>query len=435
MPEGFNLRVLHLPTPAALAREIARIEPYPDRVAATTPKGIFQVVHAAGLSWVAAVLLKQELLALDADCIISPAVYLGDRDAPTDALIMATARQYAALIPRLRLFPVGDLPRLAAELERLLSDVGATPEPIEIGGAPWSWGERTYVMGIVNVTPDSFSGDGLIDPGHGRDALVAAALAQALDFAALGADMLDIGGQSTRPGASPVSLDEELERVVPVISALRSAVPLPLSVDTFKAEVAAAALDAGAALVYDSWGFRLPAGGWNEALARLVARRNVPVVLMHNRRAVPAASTIGGHYPRVEYDDLLGDLIRDLRESIAFAETQGVRPEQIIVDPGIGFGKTPAQNVELLGQLSQLRSLGRPILLGTSRKSFIGLALNVGPQERVEGTAATVALGIQAGVDIVRAHDVGVMVRVARMADVLVRPGAWERATVAQPAG
>lgn len=421
MPERFNLRVLAVPTLHDVAREIARIESYPDRVAATAPKGSFLVVHAAGLAWVAATILKQELLAIDADCVISQDVYLGDRAGTTDTLIMATVWQYTCLIPRLRRFPVGDLPRLADELEALLRHCAGPPAPMDIGGTTFGWGAKTYVMGILNITPDSFSGDGLLLPGA-EGAAIDHAVAQARAFAASGADMLDIGGESTRPGATPVDRDEEIARVVPVIAALKREHALPLSIDTFKAEVAEAALDAGADLVNDVWGLRLPDGGWNVELARVVATRRVPIVLMHNRRARATAGSIGGHYAVVAYGDLLAEIVRDLRESVAFAEEQGISRARVIVDPGIGFGKTPAQNIEVLRQLSQLRSLGLPILLGTSRKSFIGRALNAGPAERVEGTAATVALGVQAGADIVRVHDVGPMVRVARMTDVLVRP-------------
>ena len=432
MADRFNLRVLHLPTTADVAREVARIEGAPDRVAAAAPKGTLLVIRADHLAPAAAVILKQELLALDADCVISPAVYLGERDTATDTLIMATERQYRALIPRLRPFPLGDLPRLAEELEVLLASYTGDTPPTRIGGTTFRWGERTYVMGILNVTPDSFSGDGLLDrdgkPDAGRQSPIAAAVEQARDFLAAGADILDVGGESTRPGAPPIPAADELARVIPVIAAVRAALPAPISIDTFKADVAAAALDAGADLVNDVWGLRQPGGGWNEPLAELVATRNVPIVLMHNRRADPVSSSLGGHYQAVEYTDLLGEIMRDLRESIAFAMARGIRRERIIVDPGIGFGKTPSQNVELLRQLSQLRSLGLPILLGTSRKSFIGRALNLGPQERAEGTAATVALGIQSGADLVRVHDVATIVRVARMADVIVRPGAWERA-------
>jgi len=288
------------------------------------------------------------------------------------------------------------------------------------------WGERTYVMGIVNVTPDSFSGDGLA-----REAdLIDAALGQARQFADAGVDILDVGGESTRPGADVVDAAEEQQRVVPVIRALRTELNLPISIDTWKVDVAAAALDAGADIVNDVWGLRLPDGSWDHVMAQLVAARGVPVVIMHNRRAHATREAIGGVYRAAEYVDVVSDVLRELAQDVQFALDQGIAPEQIILDPGIGFGKTPAQNIEVLRRLHEFGSLGHPLLLGTSRKSFIGLALGgLPPQERVEGTAATVALGIQAGIDIVRVHDVAAMVRVARMTDAIVRPGAWARLT------
>lgn len=289
------------------------------------------------------------------------------------------------------------------------------------------WGERTYIMGIINVTPDSFSGDGLIE---GESDLVARAVAQARAFAAAGADILDIGGESTRPGAAPVSADEERDRVVPVIAAIRQECDLPISIDSFKAPVAAAALDAGADMVNDVWGLRLPDGGWNEPMTALVRDHDVSIVIMHNRRAPASQNAIGGHYRAVQYDDLVGDILRELGEATGWARDHGIPSRSIIIDPGIGFGKTPAQNIELLRRLSEFRSLPYPLLLGTSRKSFIGAALGgAPPHERVEGTAATIALGIAAGADIVRVHDVAAMARVARVTDAIVRPGAWERLT------
>ncbi len=298
--------------------------------------------------------------------------------------------------------------------------------PLTIGNHQFRWGKRTYVMGILNITPDSFSGDGLV---RDEDVIVHA-VSQAHTFAVAGVDILDVGGESTRPGADVVDAAEEQRRVVPVIQALRQTFDLPISVDTWKADVAAAAIDAGADIVNDIWGLRLPDGGWDHAMARLVAERNVPIVIMHNRRAQAERGAVGGYYGAAAYTDLIGDVVRELQEAVQFALDQGIRPEQIILDPGIGFGKTPAQNIELLRNLDRFTTLGYPLLLGTSRKSFIGLALGGVPaHERVEGTAATIALGIRAGVDVVRVHDVAAMVRVARMADAIVRPGAWERLT------
>lgn len=288
-----------------------------------------------------------------------------------------------------------------------------------IAGRRFVWGKRTYVMGIINVTPDSFSADGLVQPGID---LVAAALAQAQQFAAQGADLLDVGGESTRPGAQPVTAHEELHRVVPAIRAI-ARLGLPISIDTYHAEVAAAALDAGAHLINDIWGLRQPSGGWNQPLATVARARDVPIVLMHNRRAQATIGALGGHYPAVEYDNLIGDIISELREAAVYAEAQGIRREQIILDPGLGFGKTPEQNLILIRRLREFCSLGRPLLIGASRKSFIGLPLNLPPHQRDEGTAAVTALAIQGGADIVRVHNVLMNVRAARISDAIVRYG------------
>ncbi len=307
--------------------------------------------------------------------------------------------------------------------------VARSSDGLTIADTTFRWGERTYVMGIVNITPDSFSGDGLLDDVD----VTATAVAQAQHFAAQGADILDVGGESTRPGASKVGADEERARVVPVVRALAAATNLPISIDTSKATVAEAALNAGAHLVNDVWGLRQPEGGWNEHLARLVAERGVPIVLMHNRRAQPSQDGVGGHYQQVHYHDLMNDIIADLEHTIEYALSAGIAYQNIVVDPGIGFGKTPAQNIEVMRHLERFNVLGLPLLLGTSRKSFIGKVLNMPPEERMEGTAATVVIGIQAGVDIVRVHDVGPIVRVARMTDAIVRPGGWERALQRHP--
>lgn len=287
---------------------------------------------------------------------------------------------------------------------------------LTIGPTTFEWGARTYIMGIINVTPDSFAGDGLMAVG---DNWVQAAVAQGVRFAQQGADILDVGGESTRPGAAPVSAEEELRRVVPVIRALAAAVSVPISIDTAKAVVAEAALEAGAALVNDVWGLRL-----DPDLRQVVARRRAPVVLMHNRSRqehVVREAQLGGRYVGIAYDDLMADIARELRESIALAHASGIPDDHIIVDPGIGFGKTVAQNLELIDRLGELRQLGYPVLVGPSRKSFIGYTLNLPPEQRLEGTAAAVAIAIARGADIVRVHDVGFMVRVAQMTDAIVR--------------
>ena len=307
----------------------------------------------------------------------------------------------------------------------------------------FEWGQRTYVMGIINATPDSFSGDGVARENVARESLaresvaresvaresvaqvsteevVARAVAQARRFLGDGADILDVGGESTRPGSVPVTAEEELARVVPVIRALRAAVgEATISVDTYRAAVAEAALDAGADWINDVWGLRM-----DPDMAPLAAARGCPVVIMHNRskpKDVAQEQRLGGRYVGIHYEELMADIARELSQQMAVAAAGGMRAEQIILDPGIGFGKTVAQNVELIDRLGELKALGRPLLIGPSRKSFIGYTLDLPPEERLEGTAAAVAIGIDRGADIVRVHDVRAIARVARMTDRIVR--------------
>jgi dihydropteroate synthase len=288
----------------------------------------------------------------------------------------------------------------------------------------FTWGERTYVMGVLNITADSFSGDGLIDstvspPNNETARIVKKAVEQARRFIAAGADLLDVGGESTRPGSQPVRLEEELKRVLPVIKALAAEFQTPISIDTYKAGVAEAALEAGAQLVNDVWGLQA-----DPELAGVIARQGTPVILMHNRSSWVHAEIkehLGGRYIGMEYDNLIQDIQCELMDSVELAHTCGIPDELIILDPGIGFGKTVEQNLELVDRLSEIRSLGYPVLLGPSRKSFIGYTLKLPPEQRIEGTAAAVAVGITRGADIIRVHDVEYLVRVARMTDAITR--------------
>jgi dihydropteroate synthase len=426
MTDQHNVRVLAASSLSDVQREFANVAGVEAR--ALAPSGLFYLIRADRLSYRAAMWLKQILLSLDANCVTRSDLALGDLDTETDVVIYGSLRQYRELLGQLDGSPLAQLRGLAAQIEAVLDAHTASQRgTLTIRNREFLWGERTYVMGILNVTPDSFSGDGLEVDGED---MVARALVQARQFAAASVDIFDVGGESTRPGSQVVDVDEERRRVLPVIKALRNEFDLPISVDTWKTEVAADALAAGADIVNTVWGLRLPHGGWDQAMAQLVRQQNIPIILMHNRQAQASQEAVGGYYKAVEYVDLLGDVIRELRQSVQFALEQGIPTQHIILDPGIGFGKTPAQNIHLLQRLSEFRSLGYPLLLGTSRKSFIGLALGgVAPQERVEGTAATVVLGIQAGIDIVRVHDVAPIVRIARMTDAVVRPGAWERLT------
>lgn len=288
--------------------------------------------------------------------------------------------------------------------------------PITIGGCTFHWGARTYVMGIINVTPDSFSGDGL---ARGVDT-VRGAVELGRRFVAQGAHLLDVGGESTRPGSEPVPGEEELRRVLPVVEGLVDAVDVPISIDTSKAMVAEAALAAGATIVNDVWGLRR-----DPPIAQVAALADAPVILMHNRSRrdhVAIDPGLGGRYLGVEYENLIEDIKRELGISIELARQAGIPDEHIILDPGIGFGKTVAQNLGLLNRLYEFKDLGYPLLAGPSRKSFIGYTLNLPPDQRVEGTAAAVAVAIVRGADIIRVHDVQVMARVARMTDAIVRP-------------
>ncbi len=271
------------------------------------------------------------------------------------------------------------------------------PAPITIGGREFAWGERTYVMGILNVTPDSFAGDGV---GTDLDAAVRRAVRMCED----GADVIDVGGESTRPGAEEIGAEEELRRTIPVVERLARELDVPVCIDTYKADVAKAAIDAGAALVNDVHGFRR-----EPRLAGVAAKAGVPAVAMHQQRGR-------------EFKDTIGNIIEGWLESLRIARQAGLPEEQLILDPGFNFGWTNEQALEMLRRLGELRVVGRPLLVGTSRKSTIGAVLGGLPaEERLEGTAATVAISVAGGADIVRVHDVKEMSRVARMADAIVR--------------
>ncbi|MEK7601231.1 MAG: dihydropteroate synthase [Patescibacteria group bacterium] len=279
-------------------------------------------------------------------------------------------------------------------------------------GVNFEWGKKTYVMGIVNVTPDSFSGDGVLD--------IEEAVKQGVQMEKDGAGMLDIGGESTRPGSTPVSQNEELARVVPIITRLAREVHVPISIDTYKAEVARQAVAAGASIINDVWGGRM-----EPEILRVAAEAGVPIVLMHNRSQTAlvdgSLTATGGRYVGVEYKDLMGDIKAELREQIDAALAAGVAKEHVIIDPGIGFGKTVEQNLELVNRLGELKKLGYPILVGPSRKSFVGYTLDLPASERLEGTLAAVALCIQKGADIVRVHDVKEADRTRKFVDAVVR--------------
>jgi dihydropteroate synthase len=305
---------------------------------------------------------------------------------------------------------------------KILKDKIPMKQSLIINGHTFEWGSRTYIMGILNLTPDSFSGDGLLEVETRPDEFHVN-LDNILDKANLlvenGVDIIDIGGESTRPGAQQVSADEEMERVIPVIKVLASTYDVILSIDTYKASVAEEALHQGAHIVNDVWGLHA-----DPDLAGVVVKHQAPVILMHNRSSWAHAQIkerLGGRYVGIPYENLLEDVKRELLESITIAHSAGISDRQIILDPGIGFGKSVEQNLELVDRLDEIKQLGYPVLLGPSRKSFIGYTLDLPPDQRLEGTSAAVSIGIARGADIIRVHDFPSMTRVIRMTDAIVR--------------
>ncbi len=326
----------------------------------------------------------------------------GEAVAAGDAqVLIGTEAQFAAL--------ARELPVAVAPIRRALHHFDTPTGTLHCGPYTLPLGKKTYVMGIVNVTPDSFSGDGV-----GADDALRRAEAMLAD----GADILDVGGESTRPGADPVSLEEELRRVVPTVRAL-AGLGVPVSVDTYKSAVARAAVEAGATLLNDISGLR-----FDLAMAPLAAEAGLPVIVMHIQGE---PRTMQAH---PVYHDLMTEICAYLQDSTDLAVAAGVPRAQVVLDPGFGFGKTPTHNLDILRRLRELTSYGQPVLLGPSRKATIGKVLgDLPPTERVEGTAAAVVAGILHGADIVRVHDVKAIARAARLADAVARVGNWEQGT------
>ncbi len=395
---NFNPRLVNIGSEAQARAELARLGCDPAGVNIMSAKAVFKIVRLEKVPAKAANLLKQTFLAKGGEVALTR----GTADlsvAESDVLICATLKQYRLALAQLKLQPWG-LPKVAAAVEAALAAEAFPARRYEWPGRELAIGPgRTVIMGILNVTPDSFS-DG------GRYNRLDDALRHAEAMLADGADVIDIGAESTRPyGATEVSAAEEMERLLPMVERVLAASPLPVSVDTYKAAVAAEALRLGAHMVNDVWGLQR-----DPDMAAVCARYGAPVVVMHNQ----AGTAYDG--------DLMAAVCAFLRRSVAVAAEAGVAADKVIVDPGIGFGKTPAHNLEVLNRLDELRTLGCPVLLGTSRKRFIGEALGgLPPGDRVAGTAATVACGIMRGAHIVRVHDVKEMARVARMTDVIMK--------------
>ena len=350
----------------------------------------------------AAHIIKQIMLSKGGDCATPRDVFLKTTE-PVDIIMIGTIRQLREAARNLGTQPFG-CKGISASLKELLErEADAGVRVMKVGNHELRFGERTLVMGIINVTPDSFSEFGeLFDFDKARR--------RALEIAEAGADIIDVGGESTRPGARAVPLEEELRRTVPLIEAIAPEVGVPVSIDTCKEGVARRALDAGATIVNDVSALSL-----DDALAPLVARRQVPVCLMH-MQGEPRTMQANPHY-----EEVIKDIADELLARADYAIECGISEDRIMIDPGVGFGKTAGHNLEIVRRIEEFRSLGYPVVLGTSRKSFIGKVLDLPEGDRLIGTAATVAFAIARGVDVVRVHDVKEMVQVVRMSDAIAR--------------
>ena len=398
----FHTRVITLDTAEAARRAMEEIGCDPGGTAIMQNKALFRVIKVEGLATKAANILKQTMLSKGGEAAVRRGTVNLSAET-TDVLLYGTVKQYQQAIMQLKLQPWG-LKQLATELYHALDAAGGRLL------RTWSWGDKqlviepnkTVVMGILNVTPDSFSDGGKFNS-------VSAALAHLEEMIAAGADIIDIGAESTRPygGAEKVSAEEEKRRLLPILEAVLERTTVPISVDTYKAEVADMALEAGAHIINDVWGLQYD----NGEMAQVVAKHGAPVVMMHNQ------------HEAVYSRDIISDLYTFFRKSIAIGKEAGITKDNIIIDPGIGFAKTFDHNMEIMARLEELHGLGCPILLGTSRKRFIGEVLDLPAEERVEGTMATVAAGINKGIHIVRVHDVKEVKRMARMMDAIRQAG------------
>ena len=417
-----NSRIIYIENLHSAIEEIRKVGVDAGSLPWLAPKAVHIKVRIDNVSSFAANVIKQEMLGKGGDVAVNRGV-AGCTVEKTSILIMGTLKQYKSLVAKLYV-QAPSLKEIAKELEQLVANVeNGKPKIFECGKYRLPLGEKTYTMGILNVTPDSFSDGGLYYQKE-------AAIKHAKEMVANGADIIDVGGESTRlsciyynniakdqakgvnadsandaaqPGYQGLDPFEEINRIVPVIEVLAKELSVPISVDTSKAIVAQRALEAGASIVNDVWGFQR-----DEDLAKVVSDFSAGAILMH-------------HKIEPRYDDVMGDIIKYLRNSISIAEKAGIRRENIMIDPGIGFGKTTEHSLEVMRRLKELETLAVPVLVGSSRKSMIGNVLELPFNERIEGTAATVTLAIANGADVVRVHDVKEMSRVIRMTDAMVR--------------
>jgi len=347
-------------------------------------------------------LLKQEMLSVGGDAALDRRG-LDCSSSSTGALLMGTEKQFEILFAKLEQYP--DLHPFGQSLREILRNLSRAHYTIRCRKRTFTLGKRTLLMGVLNVTPDSFSDGGLFFDKE-------TAIVRGLKMVEEGADFIDVGGESTRPGSNPLGLDEELRRVIPVIESLAKEVDAPISIDTYKSTVAKKAIEAGAQIINDISGLHL-----DPSLSQVAAKEDVPLVLMHIRGNPETMQK------NIHYESLFSEIIQYLKDSIQRAESAGVDPEQIIIDPGIGFGKTVEDNLLILKNLQEFKILGKPLLLGTSRKSFIGKILNADVTERLEGTLSSIVVGVLNGAHIIRCHDVLQAKRAIAIADAVRQAG------------
>lgn len=394
-----NIRIGSPSEAVGVLKEIG-VDPY--GIKAMVPKMHTLNVIVRRIACKVANIMKQEMLSIGGDVAVSRGTVDCSID-QTDAVIIGTAKQVSLFAEKISIQPFG-LKRLSEDLKTLIRNIEQRDFIIRTPERTISLGDHTAIMGILNMTPDSFS-----DGSRFKNLKEAVACGEQMEED--GADIIDVGGESTRPGADAVSAEEELARVIPIIKELKRRVRIPLSIDTTKADVAVRAIEEGAEIVNDISAMR-----FDEKMPSVVAGLGVPVVLMH-MKGIPKTMQVGD----ISYRSFMDDIIDFLKERINAAQTAGIHEENIVVDPGVGFGKTMEHNLQLLRNLKELKTLGRPILVGTSRKKFIGRVTGGDPLERLDGTAATVTASIMNGAQIVRVHDVKFMKNVARMTDVIVR--------------
>ncbi len=401
MSEILSPRVILVSSLEDAAREMERIGVSPGGVRAMIGKCLSVIIKISGASVPVAHVLKQQMLSIGGDAAVARDVLTHAVDS-TDILLMGTHTQMRDLAGKLAWQPF-DIPALGESIAAILDKLESKPqEALVARGHTIAVGERVQIMGILNVTPDSFS-----DGGHYLQP--SEALTRAREMVSEGADIVDVGGQSSRPGSTPISEDEEITRVVPVVEALASEWNGPISVDTYRAEVARRALEAGACIVND-----ITALGADPDMASVVAGGDAACVLMHMR------GTPADMQNAPSYTDLMGEITGFLERAVNDAVSAGVREDAIVVDPGIGFGKTASHNLEILRRLTEMSVLGRPVLVGPSRKAFIGKVLDAPVEDRLEGTLAATAFAVVQGARILRVHDVKPVVRAVRMVEACV---------------